>query len=187
MAVLQDIVAAIGNGDLKRLSEGNANFDSANSPDLPRLQDMIKNFDPKMLQQIFAKTAEQTNPREYSDHITPGVGGTNPLGELSSGALASVAAILVNQLKQLGGGSKAAESPLDQVPDLRTQDPQEMDAHDVARVARYTQENHPGAFGQAATEIAQKQPAALQSFWGKAALALGAAALASHFIKMDRK
>jgi hypothetical protein len=62
-----------------------------------------------------------------------------------------------------------------------------MDAHDVAKVARYTQENHPGAFGQATTEIAQKQPAALQSVWGKAALALGAAAIASHFIKMDRK
>jgi len=187
MTVLQDIFAAIGGGDLKRLSEGNANFESPDSADHQRLQDMIKNFDPKTLQQIFAKTAEQANPREYSDHVTPGVGGTNPLGELPPGGLASVAAILVNQLKQLGGGSNAAESPLDQVPDLRTQDPHKMDAHDVARVARYTQENHPGAFGQAATEIAQKQPAFLQSFWGKAALALGAAALASHFVKMDRK
>jgi hypothetical protein len=186
MGILQDIAAAIGNSDLQRLSDGKANFDSPDSADLQRLQDMIKNFDPKKLQQIFAKTAEQIDPKEYSDHVTPGVGGTNPLGGLSSGALASVAGILVDQLKKLGGGSKG-DSPLDQVPDLQTKDPQKMNAHDVAKVARYTQENHPGAFGQAATEIAQKQPAVLQSFWGKAALALGAAAIASHFIKMDRK
>jgi hypothetical protein len=187
MGVLQDIAAAIGNSDLQRLSDGKAKFDSPDSADLQRLQDMIKNFDPKKLQEIFAKTAEQTDPNEYSAHVTPGVGGTNPLGELSSGALASVAAILVGQLKKLGGSSNVADSPLDQVPNLQTKDPQKMDAHDVAKVARYTQENHPGAFGQATTEIAQKQPAALQSVWGKAALALGAAAIASHFIKMDRK
>ena len=187
MGVLQDIAAAIGNSDLQRLAQGKANFDSPQSPDLQRLQDMIKHFDPRKLQQIFAKTAEQTDPREYSDHVTPGVSGTNPLGDLSSGALASIAAILVGQLKKLGGGGDAADSPLNQVPDLRSHDPNQMDAHDVAKVARYTQENHPGAFGEAATEIAQKQPAVLQSFWGKAALALGAAALASHFIKLDRK
>jgi hypothetical protein len=187
MGVLQDIAATIGTSDLQRLSDGKAKFDSPDSADVQRLHDMIKNFDPKKLQQVFAKIAEQTNPKEYSDHVTPGVGGTNPLGELSSGALGSVAGILVDQLRKLGGGRNAPDSPLDQVPDLQTKDPQKMDAHDVAKVARYTQENHPGAFGQAATEIAHKQPAALSSFWGKAAMALGAAALASHFIKMDRK
>lgn len=57
----------------------------------------------------------------------------------------------------------------------------------MAAVARYTQQNHPEAFGQAATEVAQKQPALLNSFLGKAGLALGVAALASHFIKMDRR
>jgi hypothetical protein len=58
---------------------------------------------------------------------------------------------------------------------------------DVAAVARYTQENHPEAFGQAATQIAQQQPGLLHSFLGKAALAVGVAALASHFVKMDRR
>ena len=186
MGILQDITAAIGNKNLQRLSEGSANFDSPDSADLQHLQAMIKNIDPKKLQQIFAKTAEETNPRDYSDHVTPGMGGTNPLGELSAGALGSIAAILVDQLRKLGGGP-AGDSPLDQVPDLQTKDPKQMDANDVAKVGRYTQENHPGTFGQAATEIAQKQPAVLQSFWGRAALALGAAALASHFIKLDRK
>ena len=78
-------------------------------------------------------------------------------------------------------------SPLDKVPGLQTTDPRQMNADDVAAVARYTQQNHPEAFGHAATQVAQQQPGLLHSFLGKAALAVGAAALASHFIKMDRR
>ena len=58
---------------------------------------------------------------------------------------------------------------------------------EFAAVARYTQEKHPEAFGKAAAQIGQQQPGLLNSFLGKAAMAAAAAALASHFIKMDRK
>jgi hypothetical protein len=186
MGLLQDIVASIGDDDLKRLSAGQANVDDPNSPDLQRLQQMIKNIDPNKLQQIFAQTAEKVDPQKYSDHVSPGVGGTNPLGNLSAAALGSIATVLVNCLKNVGSGSGASGSPLDKVPDLRTTNPTQMSADDVAAVARYTQAKQPAAFGQAATQIAQQQPALLHSFAGKAALAMGAAALASHFIKMDR-
>jgi hypothetical protein len=187
MGLLQDIAASIGNKDLQRLSDGNANFDDSNSPDLARFQDMIKHLDPEKLQQIFASTAADTDPQAYSDHVTPGVGGTNPLGGLSAAALGSIATILVSHLKNAGADSGAGRSPLDRVPDLQTKDPKQMDADDVAAVATYTQENHPEVFGQASAQIAQQQPALLHSFWGKAALAVGAAALASHYIKMDKR
>jgi hypothetical protein len=187
MGLLQDIAASIGTPDLQRLSDGDANFDDSNSPDLGRLQQMIKNIDPEKLQQILAGAAAETDPQEYSDHVTPGVGGTNPLGGLSAAALGSLATILVSHLKNAGASSGAGKSPLDQVPDLQTKDPRQMDADDVAAVARYTQENHPQVFGQAATKVAQQQPAILHSFLGKAALAIGAAALASHYIKLDRR
>jgi hypothetical protein len=62
-----------------------------------------------------------------------------------------------------------------------------MNSDDVAKVARYTQENHPDAFGKAAAEIGQQQPGLLHGLLGKSAMALAAAALASHFIKMDRR
>ena len=186
MGLLQDISTAIGGGDLKRLSAGQANFDDPNSPDQQHLQEMIKNIDPKQLQQILAKAAEKVDPQEYSDHVTPGVGGTNPLGNLNAGALGSIATALVNRLKNLGSSGGSNGSPLDQVPGLQTTDPTQMKADDVAAVARYTQQNHPEAFGQAATEIAQKEPALLQSLLGKAGLSLGVAALASNFIKTDR-
>ena len=81
MGLLQDLAASIGGGDLKRLSAGQANFDDPNSPDQQHLQEMIKNIDPNQLRQILANAAEKIDPQEYSDHVTPGVGGTNPLRE----------------------------------------------------------------------------------------------------------
>jgi hypothetical protein len=187
MGLLQDIAASIGGDDLKRLSAGQANFDDPHSNDQQNLQELIKSIDPKKLQQIFAQTAEKIDPQEYSNHVTPGVGGTNPLGDLNTGALGSIAAALVNRLKNVGSSSGSNASPLDKVPGLQSTDPARMNADDVAAVARYTQENHPEAFGQAATQIAQQQPGLLHSFLGKAALAVGVAALASHFVKMDRR
>jgi hypothetical protein len=187
MGLLQEITNTIGGENLKRLAEGNANLGDPNSPDLQHVQEMVKNIDPDKLQQLLAMAAQKIDPQEYSNHVTPGAGGTNPLGNLSSAGLGSIAAVLVNCLKKSASGGGTSESPLEEVPDLQTTDPKEMDAADVAAVARYAQANHPDAFGQAASQIAQKQPALLHSFLGKAALAVGVAALASHFIKPDRR
>jgi hypothetical protein len=187
MGLLQQITDTIGNDNLKRLAGGNVNLEAPNSPDLQHLQEMIKNIDPEQLQQLLAKAAQKVDPQEYSDHVTPGAGGTNPLGSLPTAALGSIAGVLVNCLKKTASGGGTSESPLEDVPGVRTTDPKEMSADDVAAVARYAQANHPDAFGQAATQIAQKQPALLHSFLGKAALAVGVAALASHFIKPDRR
>jgi hypothetical protein len=187
MGLLQQITDTIGSDNLKRLAGGNVNLEDPNSPDLQHLQEMIKNIDPDKLQQLLSKAAQRVDPQEYSDHVTPGAGGTNPLGNLPTTALGSIAGALVNCLKKTAASGGTAESPLEEVPDLETTNPKEMSADDVAAVARYAQANHPDAFGQAATQIAQKQPALLHSFLGKAALAVGVAALASHFIKPDRR
>jgi hypothetical protein len=187
MGLLQQITDVIGSENLKRLSSGNADVDNPDSSDMSHLQQMIKNIDPEKLKEIFSKCAQKTDPDEYSNHVTPDAGGTNPLGNLSAGSLGTIASVLVNCLKKSASGGGAGESPLEEVPDLQTTDPKEMDASDVAAVAKYAQANHPDAFGQAATQIAQKQPDLMHSFLGKAALAIGAAALASHFIKPDRR
>ena len=184
MGLLQEIANSIGGDNLKRLSSGQGNFDDQSSPDQESLREMIKNFDPKQLQQIFGRTAQQIDPEEYSDHVTPGVGGTNPLGNLGAGGLASIATVLLSRLKEAGA---AIDAKSNNVPGVQTTDPKQMSADEVAAMARYTQQNHPEAFGKAATEISQQQPAFLQSFLGKGALAVTAAALASHFIKTDRK
>ena len=136
-------------------------------------------MDPQQLQQIFSRTAQQMNPQEYSDHVTPGVGGTNPLGNVGAGGLSTIASLLMQHL----GGSGAAGSLLSRIPGLQTTDPQQMDPNQVAALARYTQQNHPDVFGSVAAQLGQQQPGLLNSFLGKAGLAVGAAALASHFMK----
>jgi hypothetical protein len=187
MGLLQEIADSIGSDNLKRLSAGNANFDDPNSPDVQHLQQMMKNIEPDQLQRLLEKVTQKVDPQEYSDHVTPGANGTNPLGQLNAAGLGSIASVLVNCLKKTSSAGGTSESPLEDVPGLQTTDPKAMDASDVAAVARYTQANRPEAFGQATSQIAQKQPALLHSFLGKAVLAVGAAALASHFIKLDRR
>jgi hypothetical protein len=184
MGLLQEISDAIGSDKLKQLANGQGNFEQQSSPDQSALQDLIKRIDPQQLQKILAQAAQQVDPQDYADHVTPGVGDTDPLGQLKAGGLGTIASILLNHLKQAGSTSG---TQVDRIPGVQTTDPREMDSDDVAAVAKYTQQNHPEAFGKAAAEIGQKQPAMLHSFLGKAAMALTAAALASHFIKMDRK
>lgn len=144
---------------------------------------MLKNIDPQQLQQILGRSVQQVNPQEYSDHVTPGVGGTNPLGSLGQSGLATIAAALLSHLKAAGA---ANDTSLGKDLGLQSTDPNKMNADDVASVASYAQQNHPEAFGKAAAQVGQQQPVLLHSFLGKAGLALAAAALASHFIKTNR-
>src|SRR5215475_4193730 len=102
MGLLQELAESLGGDNLKRLSAGQGNFESASSPDQNALQEMIKKIDPKQLQQVFGKTAQQINPEEYSDHVTPGVGGTDPLGKVGAGGLGTIASVLLNRLKEAG-------------------------------------------------------------------------------------
>lgn len=184
MGLLQDIASAIGDDKLKQFQNGEADFEDQGSSDQKALQDLIKRMDPKQLQDVLAQSAKRLDPQEYSNHVTPGVDNTDPLGQLKGGSLASIAGVLLNSLKQVGSG--AGTNP-NKIPGVQTTDPNDMNSDDVAAVARYAQQNHPDAFGKAAAEIGQQQPGLLHSFLGKAAMAGIAAALASHFIKMDRK
>jgi hypothetical protein len=178
MGLLQEIADSIGGADLKRLSAGQGNFDNQNSPDVQSLQQMIKNIDPQQLQQILGQAAKQVDPEEYSDHVTPGVGGTDPFGKVGTAGLATIATVLLSRLKEVG----AANSP-----GVPATDPKQMSPDEVAAMASYAQQNHPEAFGKAAAQIGQQQPGLLHSFLGKAALAVTAAALAHHFIKPDKR
>jgi hypothetical protein len=158
MGLLQEIADAIGGDKLKQFEKGEGDFEEQSSSDQRALQDLIKRMDPKQLQQVLAQSAQQVDPQEYADHVTPGAGGTDPLGQLKGGGLGSIAAVLLNQLKQAGSTSGTR---VDRIPGVQVTDPEEMDSNEVAAVAH--------------------------SFLGKAAMAAAAAALASHFIKLDRK
>lgn len=185
MGFLQQLGSMIGGeGALGNMAAGQGDYSDPNSPDHQNFQNMVRNAQPGVLQQIFSHVAGRMDPQQYSDHVTPGVGGTNPLGSLGSGGMGMLASALLGKL--MSGGGYNAGSLLSRIPGLRTTDPNQMDEQQVASLARYTQQNHPDLFGQAAAQVGQQRPDFLHSFLGKAGLALGAAALASHFIKPDR-
>lgn len=178
MSLLSQIGSLLGGEDAQRLASGQGNFQSPDSPDVQRVQEMLGKLTPQQQQQVFSQAAQQMNPQDYAAHIDPNAGSASPLSNIGSGGLRTIASTL---LQHLGGGGVAG-SLLSRIPGLQTTDPSQMDQSQVAALARYTQQNHPELFGRAAAQIGQQQPDLLHSFLGKAGLAIGAAALASHFI-----
>ena len=182
MGLVDQLGSLFGGGDAQKMAAGQGNFEDPNSPDQQRLQAMLSQMNPQQLQQAFSQAAQNMNPQDYSQHITPGAGGTNPLGALGGGGLGTVASMLMQHLGGATGGGGGLAGLLSKVPGLQTTDPNKMDAGQVASLAQYTQQNHPDVFGRVAAQLGQQQPGLLNSFLGKAGLAVGAAALASHFM-----
>ena len=180
MSLLSSLGSLFGGQEAQQMAAGQGNYNDPGSSDMQRMQAMMSRMDPQQLQQLMSQAAQRMDPQEYSQHITPGAGGTNPLGGVGGGGLSAIASAL---MQHLGGGGGMAGGLLSRIPGLHTTDPSQMDENQVAAMARYAQQNHPQAFGAAAAQVAQQQPDLLHSFLGKAGLAIGAAALASHFIK----
>jgi hypothetical protein len=102
------------------------------------------------------------------------------LGELGGGGLGRLASHLLGALT----GSSGVEMPqlLEQVPGLRTIDPQQMSPQEVASMANYMRQYHPEAFGHAAAELGQQEPGLLRRLLGNKVLMLAAAGLAAKFL-----
>jgi hypothetical protein len=66
---------------------------------------MLSHASPDELKSAIGQATQQSNPDEFADHVTPGVNGTNPLGDIGKGGLSTIASALVGQLT--GGGSGA--------------------------------------------------------------------------------
>ncbi|MGI8546825.1 MAG: hypothetical protein ACR2M1_05745, partial [Gemmatimonadaceae bacterium] len=78
---------------LQRLAGGNMN--PAQPNDQRDMGQFLGGVPQDTFQQHTANAISQVDPQEYQNHITPGVGGTNPLGGLGKGLLGSVAGSLV--------------------------------------------------------------------------------------------
>jgi hypothetical protein len=179
MSFLSNLGSLFSEHDAQRMASGQGDYQSPDSSDSQRMASMVTQAQPQQLKQIFSTAAQQMDPQDYANHITPGVGGTNPLGSLGAGGLGAIASMLMQHLKAAG----PTATPPSQIPGVQTNDPSQMNADQVAALAKYIQQNHPNVFGSAAAQIGQQQPALLHSFLGKAGLAIGAAALASHFMR----
>lgn len=210
----------VGGDFLERLANGN--MDPRQDDDDDNVGRVLSGAPPEMFQQHTADALRRTDPGAYSDHITPGIGGTNPLGGLlggmlgggmggnmgggmgggllggalgggtgggmmgggmGGGLLGSIAGSLIGNMLgrrfgaggQLAGslagsmiGSRAASGGLQDLVrslGLSSEDPNQMNDHDVARLASYAQQNDPDALAQTATEY-REQPQVVRSLLG---------------------
>ncbi len=180
---------------LKRLAGGNI------SPEQPNDQRDMGQFLGGVPQDTFQEhtvdAMSRVDPQEYQNHITPGVGGTNPLGGLGKGLLGSLAGSLMGNMLggQMGGGmgsligslagsmvgGQAAQGGIGGLANmlgLGHSDPQQMDENDVAKLATHAQQNNPSALAATAAQY-QNQPNVLQGLLGNKGLLLAGAGLAA--------
>src|SRR5207249_7470178 len=100
----------------------------------------------------------QVDPQQYQSHVQPGVGGTDPLGALAPGQRSSVAQTLISMLMRRGVDPTTITQSAG-VPNL---DPRRLSPQDLASLLQWTQQNHPQALGEVATQY-QSQPDILSS------------------------
>jgi hypothetical protein len=95
-----------GENEVQRMANGQGNFDDPNSPDHDRLGKMLGHASPDDLQAAIGQATQQTDADDFANHVTPGVNGTNPLGDVGKGGLSTIATALVSQL---GGDTSSGD------------------------------------------------------------------------------
>jgi hypothetical protein len=165
---------------VQRFAREQAHFEDPQSPDFERWNQLIGTAPREDVEEAVTHAARRVDPQEYYEHITPGVRGTDPLGELGGGALGRLASSLIGNL--MGRSGIDARRLPQQVPGLHTTDPQQMSPQEVASLANYLRQHHPEAFGRTAAELGQQEPGLLQHLLGNKALMLAAAGLAAKFL-----
>ncbi len=185
----------LGGNFLQRLAGGN--MSPAQPNDQRDMGQFLGGVPRDAFQQHTASAMGQVDPQEYSNHVTPGVGGTNPLGGLGKGLLGSLAGSLVGNMlgNQMGGGAgslvgslagsmvggQAAQGGIGGLATmlgLNHTDPQQMDENDVAKLATHAQQNNPQALAATAAQY-QNQPNVLPGLLGNKGLLLAGAGLAA--------
>ena len=186
MGLLDQLGGMLGGGGdpkdvLGRMMGGGANFDDHQSGDRDAFHRMTQHASDDDLASTFSHAARGMDGQSYRDHVTPGVGGTDPLGNLGGGGLGAIAGALLGNLGGGSGGGNLA-GLMGKIPGLSHTDPNRMSSHEVAALADYTREHHPNAFGRAAAQVGRKDPSLLQSLLGNPAMMSAAATLASKFM-----
>lgn len=126
---------------------------------------MIGSTPPDRFREAAHQAITQVPTDEYTQHVTPGLGGTDPLGRLQPQQRAGIAQSIIGAL--LGSGMGMNE--LQQQTNLPTLDPNRMSASDLAGLLQYAKQNNPGALSNVATQY-RSQPDILHSILSNKAL-----------------
>lgn len=120
---------------------------------------------------------QQVTPEEYYQHTQPGVGGTDPLGALSSQHRGGLLGSIMGALGSKGISPQQAQ----QGAGLPSLDPSKMDAGQLAQLTQWVQRNHPEVIGQAAQQH-KDQPNVLGGLLGNKALQMLAVGLGAKIL-----
>jgi len=114
----------------------------------------------------------QVDPQDYYNHTQPGIGGTDPFGQLQSQERQGLAERMLGELFRRGRG----QQDVMQGAGLRNLDPGSMSPAELAQLMQWTQRNDPKAFGRVAAEY-QDKPNILESLLGNKGMMLALAGL----------
>src|SRR3954468_11461521 len=100
MGLMEELGGMLGGEhEVQRMANGQGNFEDPNSPDHDAFGKMLAHASPDDLQAAIGQATQQTDADDFANHVTPGVNGTNPLGDVGKGGLSTIASALVGQLQ----------------------------------------------------------------------------------------
>lgn len=153
MANIFDRLAA-GPGNQRR---GQSEFDDWN--------EMVGSAPPEKFGRSAYDAIRQTPSNEYYDHITPGVGGTDPIGDLPEPERQGLAQRVLGELFRRGVG----QQDIMRGAGVQSLEPSSMSGLDLSRILGWTQREQPKAYGRVAEQY-RDQPNILQSLMGNKAV-----------------
>lgn len=181
MGLFEQMTELLGGGEpIERFAKEQGNFEDAHSQDFQHWGRMLGAAPQEDVEEAMTHAARGVDEREYYEHITPGVRGTDPLGQLGGDARGMLAGSLLESLT--GGSGLELGQLLQLVPGLQTTDPQRMSPQEVASLAHYTRQHYPDAFGRVAAQVGRQEPGLLQQLLGNKTPMRAAAGLAAKFL-----
>lgn len=150
------------NNVLERLTGGNTNLQQE---DYDTWNEMVGSAPKEKFGRTVYDSIRQVNPDEYAEHVTPGLGGTDPLGSLTSGQRGGLLETIFGELTRRG------VSPQEEVRNagIGSLDPRNVSPDDLAGLLGHLQRDNPKVYGRVAAEY-QDKPDILQSLLGNKAL-----------------
>lgn len=147
---------------LQRLSGGAGNLQQ---DDYDNWNQMVGSAPKEKFGRAVYDSIRQVNPDEYYEHVTPGLGGTDPLGSLSQGQRGGLLQTIFGELTRRG----VPQQEVVRNAGLGSLNPNNVSPNDLAGLLGNLQRENPKVYGRVAAEY-QDQPDILQSLLGNKAL-----------------
>ena len=150
------------NDVLQRLAGGPSNLQK---DDYDTWNEMVGSAPKEKFGRTVYDSIRQVDPDEYYEHVTPGLGGTDPLGSLRPEQRGGLLETIFGELTRRG------VSPQEEIRNagIGSLNPNNVSPNDLAGLLGHLQRDNPKVYGRVAAEY-QDQPDVLQSLLGNKAL-----------------